>query len=256
VRSDRLLLRRLVQNFVSNAIKYTPKGRVLVGARSRGESVRVEVWDTGLGVPASQQAAIFEEFRRLDQGAKVARGLGLGLSIVERLGRVLGHRIDVKSEPGRGSMFAVQAPLSRAAPAAEEAAVEPAAPADPLEGLRVLAIDNEPRVLEGMRILMGKWGCRVATASGLAEALSRLDPAPDIVIADYHLDDGDGLEAIAAVRSQLGAAIPAVLATADRSVEVRAACAAAEVALLNKPVKPAPLRALLTRGLSQKQAAV
>jgi Na+/proline symporter/signal transduction histidine kinase len=256
VRSDRRLLRRLLQNFVSNAVKYTPRGRVLVGVRRKGERVRVEVWDTGQGVPASQQAAIFEEFHRLDQGAKVARGLGLGLSIVERLGRVLGHPIDLKSEPGRGSMFAVSAPLSRAtAAAAEDAAAEPAAPADPLNGLRVLAIDNEPRVLEGMRILLGKWGCRVATASGLAEALARLDPAPDIVIADYHLDDGDGLAAIAAVRQRLGVAIPAVLATADRSVEVGAACAAAQVALLNKPVKPAPLRALLTRGLSLKQAA-
>jgi Na+/proline symporter/signal transduction histidine kinase/CheY-like chemotaxis protein len=257
VRSDRRLLRRLLQNFVSNAIKYTPRGRVLVGVRRRGEAARVEVWDTGLGVPASQQAAIFEEFRRLDQGAKVARGLGLGLSIVERLGRVLGHPIDVKSESGRGSMFGVRAPLSRAAPAAapDAVAAEPSAPADPLEGLRVLAIDNEPRVLEGMRILIGKWGCQVATAGGVAEALTRLDPSPDIVIADYHLDDGDGLAAIAAVRQRLGAAIPAVLATADRSVEVRDACAAADVALLNKPVKPAPLRALLTRGLSLKQAA-
>jgi len=257
VRSDRRLLRRLLQNFVSNAIKYTPRGRVLVGARRRGEAVRVEVWDTGLGVPPLLQASIFEEFRRLDQGAKIARGLGLGLSIVERLGRVLDHPIDLKSELGRGSMFAVQAPLSRAepAPAAEAALEDSAAPFDPLEGLRVLAIDNDKRVLDGMRILIGKWGCSIATAGGIEEALTRLAPAPDIIIADYHLDDGDGLEAIAAVRHWLGSAIPAVLATADRSVEVRDACAAADVTLLNKPLKPAPLRAVLTRGLSLKQAA-
>ena len=118
----------------------------------------------------------------------------------------------------------------------------------------MLAIDNEPRVLDGMRTLMGKWGCQVATAGGVAESLTRLDPPPDFVIADYHLDDGDGLAAIAAVRARVGA-IPAVLATADRSVEVRDACAAADVALLNKPLKPAPLRALLTRGLSLKTAA-
>jgi signal transduction histidine kinase/CheY-like chemotaxis protein len=256
VRSDRRLLRRLLQNFVSNAIKYTPEGRVLVGARRRCETARVEVWDTGLGIPETKRAAVFDEFQRLDQGAKVARGLGLGLSIVQRLGRVLGHPIDLKSQHGRGSMFCVEAPLSAAAAVSVEApAAAASTPSDPLAGLRVLAIDNEPRVLDGMRTLMGKWGSQVATASGLAEALTRLDPPPDIVIADYHLDDGDGLAAIAAVRAALGAPIPAVLATADRSVEVRDACAAADIALLNKPVKPAPLRALLTRGLSLKQAA-
>ncbi len=256
VRSDRRLLRRLLQNFVSNAVKYTPKGRVLIGARRSGESVRVEVWDTGLGIPESKRAAVFDEFYRLDQGAKAARGLGLGLSIVERLGRVLEHPIGLRSEHGRGSVFSVTAPLSHAAPmATAEAPPERAGSRDPLAGLRVLAIDNEPRVLEGMRTLIGKWGCEVATAAGVSEALTRLDPPPDLVIADYHLDDGDGLAAIAAVRAKLSAAIPAVLATADRSAEVRDACAAADVALLNKPVKPAPLRALLTRGLSLKQAA-
>ena len=114
VRSDRRLLRRLLQNFVSNAIKYTPKGGVLVGARRRGDAVRVEVWDTGLGIPESKRARVFDEFHRLDQGAKVARGLGLGLSIVQRLGRVLGHPIGLRSEHGRGSVFSVEAPLSHA----------------------------------------------------------------------------------------------------------------------------------------------
>jgi Na+/proline symporter/signal transduction histidine kinase len=253
IRSDRRLLRRLLQNFVSNAIKYTPKGGVLVGARRRGDAVRVEVWDTGLGIPESKHERVFDEFHRLDQGAKVARGLGLGLSIVQRLGRVLDHLIGLRSEHGRGSVFSVEAPLSRAASAASPEAA-PAPVRDPLIGLRVLAIDNEPRVLEGMRVLIGKWGCDVATAAGVEESLARLDPPPDVVIADYHLDDGDGLAAVAAVRARVGS-IPAILATADRSVEVRDACAAADVALLNKPVKPAPLRALLTRGLSLKAAA-
>ena len=257
VRSDRRLLRRLLQNLVSNAIKYTPKGRVLVGARRRGEQARIEVWDTGLGIPESKRTRVFDEFHRLDQGAKIARGLGLGLSIVQRLAKVLGHAIELRSEPGRGSVFSVAAPLRRSAPssAAEPAAAEPVAARDPLNGLRVLAIDNEPRVLEGMRALLGRWGCEVATAGGVADALARLDPPPDVMIADYHLDDGDGLAAIAAVRARLGSSIPAVLATADRSVEVRDACAAADVALLNKPIKPAPLRALLTRGLSTREAA-
>jgi len=252
VRSDRRLLRRLLQNFVSNAVKYTPQGRVLVGVRRVGGAARVEVWDTGLGIPEEMRAQVFEEFHRLEQGAKVARGLGL--SIVQRLGRVLDHPIGLQSQHGRGSAFSVTAPLAASAPASP-APVEPVSFSDPLSGLRVLAIDNEPRVLEGMRTLLGKWGCEVVTAAGLAESLARLDPPPDIVVADYHLDDGDGLAAIAAVRARLGVDLPAVLATADRSVEVRAACAAADVALLHKPVKPAPLRALLTRGLSLKRAA-
>jgi Na+/proline symporter/signal transduction histidine kinase/CheY-like chemotaxis protein len=255
VRSDRRLLRRLLQNFVSNAVKYTPRGRVLVGVRRAGEQVRIEVWDTGLGIPETMRARVFEEFHRLDQGAKVARGLGLGLSIVQRLARVLGHPIRLDSTPGRGSLFAVTVPLSRAAVAAAPVEAAPVFAQDPLAGLKVLAIDNEPRVLEGMRTLIGKWGAQVSTAGGLEEALERLDPPPDIVIADYHLDDGDGLAAIAAIRARLGAGLPAVLATAERGADLRAACEAAHVALLYKPVKPAPLRALLTRGLALRAAA-
>ena len=252
VRSDRRLMRRLLQNLVSNAIKYTPKGRVLVGCRRVAGSVRIEVWDTGLGIPADQHRQVFEEFLRLEQGMRAARGLGLGLSIVERLGRVLGHPIGVRSAPGRGSVFSVVAPLGAAgaAPATEPGAPEPPIVGDALVGLRVLAIDNEPRVLDGMRALLTKWGCRVALAENLSEAsaaLAELDGAPDAIIADYHLDEDDGLSAIAALRQQLGYKVPAILATADRSQEVREAAARADVALLNKPLKPAPLRAQLRR---------
>ena len=135
VRSDRRLMRRLLQNLVSNALKYTPKGRVVVGCRRLvGGQVRIEVWDTGLGIPANQQRLVFEEFQRLEQGARAARGLGLGLSIVERLGRVLGHPIAVRSWPGRGSVFSVVAPRGAigVAPAAEPGAPEPAVAADAL----------------------------------------------------------------------------------------------------------------------------
>jgi CheY-like chemotaxis protein len=118
----------------------------------------------------------------------------------------------------------------------------------------VLAIDNEPRVLDGMRVLLQKWGCRVATADGLAGALASLAVRPDVIIADFHLDDCDGLAVIAALRERLGYLAPAILATADRSAEVRDAAAAAEVALLNKPLKPAPLRAQLSRCLALRAA--
>ena len=260
VRSDRRLMRRLLQNFVSNAVKYTLEGRVLVGCRCVEGTVRIEVWDTGLGIPGDQQRKVFEEFQRLEQGARAARGLGLGLSIVERLGRVLGHAVTLRSTPGAGSVFAVTAPLGAASSAAatELAAAEPALAAEPLSGLKVLAIDNEPRVLDGMRMLLGKWGCYVVTARDLEEArraLAGFDGPPDAIIADYHLDDGDGLTAIATLRESLGFAAPAILATADRSQEVRDAAARADVALLNKPLKPAPLRALLTHCLAQRAVA-
>jgi Na+/proline symporter/signal transduction histidine kinase len=261
VRSDRRLMRRLLQNLVSNALKYTPKGRVVVGCRRlAGDQVRIEVWDTGLGIPADQQRLVFEEFQRLEQGARVARGLGLGLSIVERLGRVLGHPINVRSWTGRGSVFSVVVPRGAvgAASAAAPGAPEPHVAPDALKGLRVLAIDNEPRVLDGMRALLTQWGCRVATARDLREArvaLATLDGLPDAIVADYHLDEGDGLSAIAALRHQLGERTPAILATADRTQEVREAAARADVALLNKPLKPAPLRAQLRRCQALREAA-
>ena len=260
VRSDRRLMRRLLQNLVSNAVKYTPMGRALIGCRRVAGMARIEVWDTGLGIPADQQRQVFEEFLRLEQGVRAARGLGLGLSIVERLGRVLGHAVTLRSAPGAGSVFAVVAPLGvvNSALAAEIVAAEPSLAGEPLRGLKVLAIDNEPRVLDGMRVLLGKWGCRVAIARGVEdarEALAAFGGAPDAIIADYHLDDGDGLAAIAALRTSLGFAAPAMLATADRSQEVREAAERAEVALLNKPLKPAPLRAWLTRCLALRAAA-
>jgi len=260
VRSDRRLMRRLLQNLVSNAVKYTLKGRVLVGCRRIEGAVRIEVWDTGLGIPVDKQRLIFGEFQRLEQGMRAARGLGLGLSIVERLGRVLGHVVTLRSKLGDGSAFAVVAPLGASSPAlaADVAAPEPALAGEALSGLRVLAIDNEPRVLDGMRVLLGKWGCRVAIARGLGDArdaLAAFDGAPDAIIADYHLDEDDGLAVIAALREGVGFPVAAILATADRSQEVREAAARADVALLNKPLKPAPLRALLTRCLALRPAA-
>ena len=202
---------------------------------------------------------MFAEFRRLDQGARVARGLGLGLSIVERLGRVLEHAVGLRSRPGKGSVFFVTAPLGRAAPAShtEPGAPEPVAAGEPLNGLKVLAIDNEPRVLEGLRALLQRWGCLVATAHGLEEAMATLEAfgAPDVIIADYHLDSGDGVAAIRAVRERFGRSIAAILATADRSPEARDEAEREDVVVMNKPLKPAPLRAQLTRYSAMREAA-
>jgi Na+/proline symporter/signal transduction histidine kinase len=259
VRSDRRLLRRLLRNLVSNAIKYTPRGKVLVGCRRGKEALRIEVWDTGMGIPLAKQKIVFEEFQRLDQGAKAARGIGLGLSIVERLGRVLGHAVALRSRSGAGSLFSVTAPLGGLGAAGGEAALQDLSQAsEPLNDLLVLAIDNEPRVLEGMRALLQKWNCRVVAAPGMTEApaaMRTFGAAPDVIIADYHLDDGDGIAAIESMRGAFGASIPAILATADRSPEVREAALAAQISILYKPLKPAQLRALLMRCKTMRLAA-
>ena len=259
IRTDRRLMRRLLQNLISNALKYTLSGRVLVGCRRIPGAVRIEVWDTGLGIPPEHQRAVFAEFKRLDQGARVARGLGLGLSIVERLGRVLEHAVGLRSRPGKGSVFFVTAPLGQAPlkPRAAPGAPEPVAAGEPLDGLKVMAIDNEPRVLEGLRVLLTRWGCLVATAHGLEEAIVALDAfgAPDVIIADYHLDSGDGVAAIRSLRERLGRSTPAILATADRSPGARDEAARADVLVMYKPLKPAPLRAQLTRYAALREAA-
>ena len=246
IRTDRRLMRRLLQNLVSNALKYTLKGRVLVGCRRAGRAVRIEVWDTGLGIPADRQRAVFEEFQRLDQGARVARGLGLGLSIVERLGRVLGHPLGLNSRPGEGSVFFVTAPIGDAAPprAAPRAAPRLRLPSgEPLSGLKVLAIDNEPRVLEGMRLLMSRWGCVVATAHGLAEARRgarglrrarrrhrRLSSRPG------RRDRGDPRLA----RGSRPRRCPRSSPPPTAAWKCADAAAREDIIILNKPLKPAP----------------
>ncbi|NDA47695.1 MAG: response regulator, partial [Alphaproteobacteria bacterium] len=250
IRSDRRLLRRLLQNLISNAIKYTPSGKVLIGCRRRHQTLRIEVWDTGLGIPIDKRESIFREFERLPQAAKTARGLGLGLSIVERLARVLASPISLRSVPGRGSVFAVDVPLTDAdlAPAPRRQRMSAAPSYDPLTGLHVLAIDNEPRILEGMQTLLTGWGCKILVAADLVGAeiaMTQNHFEPDVVIADYHLDEGDGIAAIEALRARGGREIPALLITADRSQSMRERASELDIRVLNKPIRPAALRALL-----------
>ncbi|MBI3704929.1 MAG: PAS-domain containing protein, partial [Rhizobiales bacterium] len=249
VRSDRRLLRRLVQNLVSNAIKYTPAGRVLIGCRRRDDKLRIDVYDTGVGIPESQRRDIFIEFRRLEQGARIARGLGLGLSIVERVARVLGSAIELNSTAAGGSHFAVAVPLSNAAPV--ELPARDASRVDPsqLAGTTALCIDNEPSVLDGMETLLRGWGCDVIKAPELDIALAAIEEngvIPNGLLVDYHLDRGNGIEAIVALRAQYGD-LPAILLTADRSPVVREQARAQGIQVLNKPIKPAALRALLAQ---------
>jgi signal transduction histidine kinase len=258
VQSDRRLLRRLLQNLVSNAIKYTPNGRVLVGCRRHDGGLRIDVYDTGLGIPASKKQAIFQEFHRLEQGAKAARGLGLGLSIVERIARVLDYKITVKSSIGRGSQFSVDVPLSAAIPPRQQPRVAREVDRVQLSGITVLCIDNELAILDGMETLLAGWGCRVLKAADLEAAIMVVAEAkitPDGLLVDYHLDRGNGIAAVAELRRRFGADLTAILITADRSPRVREDARANGIQLLNKPIKPAALRALLTQWRMQRLAA-
>ena len=257
VRSDRRLLRRLIQNLVSNAIKYTPKGRVLVGCRRRGDHLRIDVCDTGVGIPQSRWRDIFVEFHRLDQGAKIARGVGLGLSIVERLARVLDCTIGLESESGRGSRFMVTVPVSNATPvelpAREDTRIDPSQ----LVGITALCIDNEPSVLDGMETLLRSWSCEVIKAPDLETALAVIGEShlmPNGLLVDYHLDHGNGIEAITELRRRFGD-LPAILITADRSPSVREEARTQGIQLLHKPIKPAALRALLAQWRMMRAAA-
>ncbi|MDR3467157.1 MAG: PAS-domain containing protein [Xanthobacteraceae bacterium] len=257
VQSDRVLLRRLLQNLISNAIKYTPHGRVLVGCRRHGRSVRVEIYDTGLGIPPPKRREIFKEFHRLDQGARIARGLGLGLSIVDRIARVLNHGIAIDSNHGGGSRFTVTLPIADAITfTAAVTSATPLARAS-MTGARIVCIENDPAILDGMKTLLGDWGAAVIAALDPAAAMEAIEASGAPVtglLVDYHLDRGNGIAAIRDIRRRFGAAIPAILITADRSPAVRAAAAEEKIVVLNKPVKPAALRALLgqwrTRQLS------
>lgn len=258
--SDRKLLRRVLQNFVSNAIKYTKVGRVLMGCRRHGNVLRIEVHDTGPGIPDSKLEIIFQEFQRLQTDGDGTSGLGLGLSIVERMAKVLETPVHVRSTPGKGSVFAVDVPIAaeelrvRVTPRPRK--VQPPALA---AAVRVLVIDNEQPILEGMELLLSGWGNIVHTATGLDEALAELAAAEgriDMILADYHLNNEDGISVIRALRTRARRPIPAVMITADRTPAVADLAVAHDVHVLRKPVKPAALRAAMSHVAIRAEAGV
>ena len=257
VRTDPQLVARVLQNLVSNALKYTPEGRVLVGCRRRRDHVAIEVLDTGIGISPAEQEVIFKEFRRLDSGARIAAGLGLGLSIVERIARVLDIQLSLTSAPERGTRISLLVPLARAPQSARHiAARRPQLAAT--EGMLVLCVDNDDRILNGMNALLSGWGCEPVMAKTAREAMHGLQATgrvPDLMLVDYHLDQGDGLAAIVQIRAKLDADIPAVLITADRSPDLRELAQKAGVRVLHKPLKPAALRAWMTQWGAARAAA-
>ncbi|MCB8839293.1 PAS domain-containing hybrid sensor histidine kinase/response regulator [Aurantimonas sp. VKM B-3413] len=262
VRSDRNLLRRLIQNLVSNAVKYTRQGKVVVGVRRRTNGrVDVEVADSGIGIPGDKLEAIYQEFVRLDEGTKTARGLGLGLSIVDRIARVLDLPVEVASKHGRGTRFRVGLPTVHIEAVAEaRPGAAPARGSLALAGTHVLCIDNEAAIRDGMRVLLEGWGCTIAAFGSAEEALQAVGESggtsPDLALVDYHLDGGTtGFDAVRALRARLGAEFPAILVTADRSPFVRDEALELGIHVLTKPLKPASLRAAMAARMRQQEAA-
>jgi len=244
VETDVRLLRRILQNFISNAIRYTEAGSVTVQCKAEEARLTIEVIDTGRGIAEEHQSLIFEEFHRLD---KRSQGKGLGLAIVQRAADMLGHDLMLRSAPGQGSTFSISLPLGEAI--TEQEADGLSAPRDrSMRGLRVVVIDNEKQIQSGMRSLLAGWGCEVTLAGSYAEAVERFrgDTRPDVILADYHLNDNEtGDKVIAQLRSHFGETIPAIMISADRGEPLKAQLMASGTPLLNKPVKPAQLRALL-----------
>jgi signal transduction histidine kinase/Na+/proline symporter len=246
VRSDPQLLRRVLQNFLGNAVRYTARGRVVLGARRGGGRVRIEVHDTGPGVPEAARAAIFEEFRRGEDAP--GQGLGLGLSIADRIAGLLQAPLTLRSVEGRGSVFAVDVARAQAPLAARPVA---AGKLRGLAGRRILLVDNDADALAALAQLLAGWGCEVATAAdgdGAAAALAQR-PA-DLWLFDYHLDRGDtGVLLAARLRGRYGPA-PCLILSADAGEATRGAVQEAELALLPKPVRPLALKSVLDRMLA------
>lgn len=246
VSSDPRMLRRILQNLVANAIRYTAQGKVTLGAESDGDSVRILVRDTGPGIPQNERETIFEEFSRL-KATNREPGNGLGLAIVRRYSDRLGHDICITSEPGEGALFTVTVPA--AAPDTMSPRDKPRRAAGrPKADGAALLIDNDPAILDGMSALLRGWGLEVFAATSPDDPLvdMALTEGTALLIADYHLDDGQtGAQAIQSVRARSDAELPALVVTADRSEEVANELSAMGVPLLTKPVKPAQLRSLL-----------
>ncbi len=257
IHSDPLLIERILANLIANAIRYTDDGGVLVGCRRRGRMLHIGVIDTGRGIPPEQQESVFQEFVQLNNPARDrSKGLGLGLAIVSRLARLLGHRIDLASRPGHGSSFSIDVPLGdparvRASPPVSASGVTDAIPPDTL----VLLVDDENAILHGMAELFDNWNIGLVTARNADEAeqwLDSLECTPDVIISDYRLPgDSDGIAVIARLREKFGHGIPAILITGDTAPESLQRIAQAGLPLLHKPLRPAKLRALLTHLVQQ-----
>ncbi|WP_137889146.1 hybrid sensor histidine kinase/response regulator NahK/ErcS' [Pseudomonas sp. 2FE] len=259
VRSDVQLLARILRNLLSNAIRYTPSGHILLGCRRRRQSLSIEVWDTGIGIAEDKLGEIFQEFKRGDvQRPDQDRGLGLGLAIVDKIAQMLGHRIHVVSTLGKGSRFAIEVPRAKHAPKARPESQDSSERLlERLHGSRVWVLDNDAAICAGMRTLLEGWGCQVVTAlseEDLARQVDNFHAEVDLLIADYHLDDGrNGVDAVAAINARRGTPLLALMITANYSNELKLQMRVLGHTLMHKPVRPMKLKTamshLLERGV-------
>jgi PAS domain S-box-containing protein len=254
VDTDSQLLARILRNFLTNALRYTESGKLLLGCRRRPEGLDIQVYDTGIGIDEDHFPLIFDEFKRINPSNKTEdKGLGLGLAIVQKLSEVLNCEVFVKSLLGKGSVFSVRVPygkLSKNKPSNNVLTrLE-----KPLEGRRILVIDNEPAICEGMELVLSSWGCDVVSVQSLDELSDRKDvlsPEPDLLIVDHQLDDDcTGFDAVDQINRQLGHELPVVMITANYTRELRQQVSDLGYRFLNKPLKPLKLRAILTAMLS------
>lgn len=260
VRSDAMLLERILFNLVSNAVRYTLQGGIIVGCRRRGDMLRIEVWDSGPGIPEDQKQNIFGEFFQLAPQDRHRYGsMGLGLAIVDRLRLLLNHQIDLVSRLGRGSRFAIMVPIAASRAASTEPVDLPHPAAFAVDGKVVLVIADAPMVQEGTGGLLGRWGYSVLTAASDATALTRLaerHQRPDLIISDYHLASGTttGIRAIEQINAALGSSIPAILISGDTAPEPARDARDQGYILLHKPVDPMRLRAVMHELLMQQDS--
>jgi len=260
VRSDIQLLARILRNLLTNAIRYTPTGRVLLGCRRRRQSLSIEVWDTGVGIAEDKLEEVFQEFKRGDAvQPSQDRGLGLGLAIVEKIARMLGHRILVRSQPGRGSVFAVEVPLARRISRSRVESPSTELLLERLHGARVWVIDNDAAICAGMRTLLEGWGCVVTTAlseEDLARQVDNFHADADLIIADYHLDNGcNGLDVVTTVNERRAHSLPVLLITANYSNDLKLQVRELGHMLMHKPIRPMKLKTAMCHMLEHGHAA-
>lgn len=255
MRSDPLLLERILRNLLSNALRYTRRGSILLGARRHGRALHLMVCDTGPGIPPDKREAVFEEFCKLDAGGE-GGGLGLGLAIVQRMVRLLGHRIQVRSELGRGSIFIVEVPLARATcrMGSGTPSHEDRAPGVPEAGTLVVVIEDDPIQVMALRMTLENWRCRVITAPSAEQALAALaeegGQIPDLVLSDLRLgNETDGIEVVKRLRAAMGHGIPAILITGETGPAYLEAAHKAGLSLLTKPFTPCELRSAVVQAL-------
>jgi signal transduction histidine kinase len=257
VRTDPVLLERILMNLISNGIRYTSEGGVVVGCRRSKGGVRIEVWDSGAGIPRHRQKEIFQEFVQLNNPERDRnKGLGLGLAIALRMARLLGSQIEIKSIEGRGSVFSIRVPRGNAKRVADEAAPPVATRRRQLKDTLVVFVDDEAAILEGMEVLLRDWGCQpiiAATAVGALAGLAGASRPPDIIVSDYRLRQREnGIDLIAQIRERYSAAIPGILVSGDTGPELLREAKDRGLHILHKPMRPAKLRALIDHLVNSK----